>query len=62
MPLWDNEDGDPNSRGNYPSAKQKLMNWINSKLPPDVQISNFTTDWNDGRAISALVDSCAPGM
>ncbi|CAF4799693.1 unnamed protein product, partial [Rotaria sp. Silwood1] len=23
---------------------------------------NFTSDWNDGRAIGALVDACAPGL
>lgn len=61
MPLWDNEDNQ-NRGGNYPTPKQKLMNWINSKLPSDTQITNFTTDWNDGRVIGALVDSCAPGI
>ena len=38
------------------------MDWVRNKMPEDVPISNFTTDWNDGRAIGALVDSCAPGL
>ncbi len=25
-------------------------------------IKNFTTDWNDGRALGALVDAVAPGL
>lgn len=25
-------------------------------------VKNFTTDWNDGTAIGALVDACAPGL
>jgi filamin len=61
MPMWEGEDQDQNRRGNQATPKQKLMNWINSKLPPDLQIQNFTTDWNDGRAIGALVDSCGQG-
>ena len=44
------------------TPKQKLMNWIQEKLPPELPITNFTSDWNDGRAIGALVDACAPGI
>ena len=29
---------------------------------PDKPIKNFTTDWNDGTAIGALVDAIAPGL
>ncbi|OON22312.1 Filamin/ABP280 repeat protein [Opisthorchis viverrini] len=29
---------------------------------PEPPIKNFTTDWNSGVAIGALVDSCAPGL
>ena len=25
-------------------------------------MKNFTTDWNDGVVIAALVDGCAPGL
>ena len=28
---------------------------------PEAEITNFTVDWNDGRAISALVEVCLPG-
>jgi hypothetical protein len=39
----------------------RLMNWIQTKLP-DLPIHNFTTDWNDGKAVGALVDAVAPGL
>ncbi len=62
MPMWEGEDQDPNNRNKKSTPKQKLMDWIQTRMPQDVPISNFTTDWNDGRAIGALVDSCAPGL
>lgn len=62
MPTWEGEEQDPNSNKKKATPKQKLMDWISTKMPGDVPISNFTTDWNDGRAIGALVDSCAPGL
>jgi filamin len=62
MPMWEGEEQDPSKRGKNSTPKQKLMDWINSHMPPDMPISNFTTDWNNGRAIGALVDSCAPGL
>jgi len=37
-----------------------LLHWIQSKLP-DLPITNFTSDWNDGKAVGALVDAVAPG-
>lgn len=37
------------------------MHWIQNKIP-DLPISNFTNDWNDGRAVGALVDAVAPGL
>lgn len=43
------------------SAKKILLGWIQSTLP-DIKVSNFTTDWNDGRKISALVDGMKPGL
>ena len=42
--------------------KQKLMNWLQAKLSKQINIENFTSDWNDGRAIGAVLDSCYPGM
>lgn len=43
------------------TPKQRLLAWIQNKIP-DRPITNFTTDWNDGRAIGALVDGIAPGL
>ncbi|CAD5224207.1 unnamed protein product [Bursaphelenchus xylophilus] len=43
------------------TPKQRLMAWIKSKLSSDVPITNFTSDWNDGLALGALVDALAPG-
>lgn len=37
------------------------MNWIQSKVS-DLPITNFTTDWNSGKAVGALVDAVAPGL
>ena len=37
------------------------MGWIQSKIP-NCPITNFTNDWNDGRAVGALVDAVAPGL
>lgn len=50
-----------NDKGKGPTPKQRLQSWINSKMPHK-PIKNFTTDWNDGTAIGALVDACAPGL
>ncbi|CAH8512730.1 unnamed protein product [Schistosoma turkestanicum] len=41
--------------------KQRLLTWVKQKMP-DIPVRNFTTDWNDGIAIGALVDACAPGL
>uniref|UniRef100_A0A0P4W1N3 Calponin-homology (CH) domain-containing protein n=3 Tax=Scylla TaxID=6760 RepID=A0A0P4W1N3_SCYOL len=61
MPMWEGEDQmvAPGEKG--PSPKQRLLHWIQSKLP-DLPVTNFTSDWNDGRAVGALVDSVAPGL
>lgn len=58
LPMWEGEEfGDKTG----PSPKQRLLGWVQSKLP-DVPINNFTSDWNDGRAVGALVDAVAPGL
>ncbi|VDK63044.1 unnamed protein product [Anisakis simplex] len=44
------------------TPKQKLMMWIKAKLPPGLPLNNFTSDWNDGVLLGALVDSCAPEL
>ena len=56
--MWEGEEPQPQEGG--PTPKQRLLNWINNKVP-DLPIKNFTTDWNDGKAIGALVDAVAPG-
>jgi filamin len=43
------------------TPKQRLMQWIRSRLPADVPVTNFTSDWNDGMALGALVDALVPG-
>lgn len=58
MPMW--EDEDPNS-GKDQTPKQRLLAWIQSKIP-EKNITNFTSDWNDGTAIAALVEALAPGL
>ncbi|RZC35933.1 filamin-A [Asbolus verrucosus] len=60
LPMWEGED-DMNNGGTEPTPKQRLMNWIQTKLP-ELPIHNFTTDWNDGKAVGALVDAVAPGL
>ncbi|KAL5109779.1 Filamin-A [Taenia crassiceps] len=59
LPLWEGEDYNQGSSG--PTPKQRLLAWLNSKLM-ERPVKNFTTDWNDGTAIGALVDACAPGL
>ena len=57
MPMWEGED--PES-GKDLTPKQRLLQWIQSKIP-EKNITNFTSDWNDGTAIAALVDALGPG-
>ncbi|KAK0161840.1 hypothetical protein PV327_008250 [Microctonus hyperodae] len=59
MPMWDGDDSEELEKGTTP--KQRLMHWVQSKLP-GLPINNFTSDWNDGRAVGALVDAVAPGL
>ena len=42
-------------------SKTLMLDWMNATLP-DKDISNFTTDWNDGINLSALVNYCKPGL
>ena len=39
-----------------------LLAWVKSKMPPGIPMNNFTTHWNDGRAIAVLVDAVEPGL
>uniref|UniRef100_A0A915KP50 Calponin-homology (CH) domain-containing protein n=1 Tax=Romanomermis culicivorax TaxID=13658 RepID=A0A915KP50_ROMCU len=43
------------------TPKQRLLSYIQAKIPSG-GVTNFTSDWKDGRALGALVDSCAPGL
>ncbi|CAH1784407.1 unnamed protein product [Owenia fusiformis] len=60
MPMWEGEE-EPTEPKDKQTPKQKLLQWINQKIP-DRPVKNFTTDWNDGKAIGALVDAIAPGL
>jgi filamin len=42
--------------------QQRLLGWVKDKLPADLPVNNFTSDWNNGKAVGALVDSVAPGL
>lgn len=42
------------------TPKQRLLAWIQNKIP-EQEVTNFTSDWHDGRNIGALVESIAPG-
>jgi len=46
--------------GSDVGAKDELLRWVQSKIP-EYNITNFKKDWNDGRALCALVDAIAPG-
>ncbi|XP_075902044.1 filamin-A isoform X1 [Nelusetta ayraudi] len=59
MPMWD-EDEEADD-GKQKTPKQRLLGWIQNKLP-ELPITNFHRDWQTGRALGALVDSCAPGL
>jgi len=47
--------------GNDASAKSELLKWVQSKIP-EYNITGFQKDWNDGRAICALVNALEPGL
>ncbi len=41
-------------------ARVKLLRWIKKALR-HLGITNFTSNWQDGRSFSALINSCFPG-
>ncbi|KAM8868125.1 filamin B a isoform 1-T1 [Synchiropus picturatus] len=57
MPVWEDEAEESESK----TPKQRLLGWIQHKVP-DLPINNFSQDWRNGKALGALVDSCAPGL
>ncbi|XP_064632236.1 filamin-A-like isoform X3 [Lineus longissimus] len=60
MPMWEEDEFDE-PVGREKTPKQRLLAWVQNKIP-EAPITNFTRDWNDGRAIGALVDAIAPGL
>ena len=43
------------------SAKKLLLKWVNVVIPK-CKVTNFSESWNNGLALSALVDYCKPGL
>ncbi|CAJ0934049.1 unnamed protein product, partial [Mesorhabditis belari] len=41
--------------------KKLMMAWVQSVLP-ELKITNFRTNWNNGVALSALLEYCQPGL
>ncbi|KAE9548441.1 hypothetical protein FO519_008349 [Halicephalobus sp. NKZ332] len=41
--------------------KKLIMAWLQSALP-EIKLTNFRTNWNDGVALSALLEYCQPGL
>uniref|UniRef100_A0A1I8AAB0 Calponin-homology (CH) domain-containing protein n=1 Tax=Steinernema glaseri TaxID=37863 RepID=A0A1I8AAB0_9BILA len=61
MPVW--TDGDKAKESNTTnSPRARLLAWIKAHLPEDVPVTNFSSDWNDGVALGALVDHCCGGL
>uniref|UniRef100_A0A8C4S225 Filamin C n=1 Tax=Erpetoichthys calabaricus TaxID=27687 RepID=A0A8C4S225_ERPCA len=58
MPMWEDEDEEDAKKQ---TPKQRLLGWIQNKIP-QLPITNFNRDWQDGKALGALVDNCAPGL
>ncbi|VDM16356.1 unnamed protein product [Wuchereria bancrofti] len=59
--IWDDHTGSATKIEDV-SPKTKLMTWLKGKLPTGLPFTNFTSDWNDGILLGALVDSCAPDL
>ncbi|CAG0902821.1 unnamed protein product, partial [Cyprideis torosa] len=47
-------------RTNFP-PKKLMLAWLQAVLP-ECKVKNFTTDWNSGIYLSALLDFCQPGL
>lgn len=58
LPDWDGTNTDCTPGDAELTPKQRLFQWIQRKIP-NLSITNFTTYWNDGRAVGALVDALA---
>lgn len=51
----------PKEDPNYTQRKEELMLWVNSKIPHH-KASNFTTDWDDGTRLRALMNTYIIGF
>lgn len=47
--------------GGNDDGANDLLRWIQSKIP-EYNITGFTKDWNDGKAICALTNAMKPGL
>ncbi|XP_063231927.1 LOW QUALITY PROTEIN: filamin-C [Bacillus rossius redtenbacheri] len=47
-------------RSKFP-PKKLMLAWLKAVLP-ECRVTNFTTDWNSGVCLSALLDYCRPGL
>lgn len=54
--VWD-DDTEKTTIAEDVSPKAKLMTWLKGKLPSGLPFTNFTSDWNDGILLGALVGS-----
>lgn len=57
IPVWEDEANDSVSKL---TPEMRLLGWIQNKVP-ELPITNFSQDWQDGKALGALVDGLAPG-
>lgn len=56
-PVWEDE---ANNSVSKLTPEMRLLGWIQNKVP-ELPITNFNQDWQDGKALGALVDGLAPG-
>lgn len=49
------------SSGKGMSTKKAMLGWVNTVIP-EYGIANFSTDWNDGRAVCGIADRIRPGL
>ena len=62
MPMWDGPPLGGGAPQQEKTPKQRLLNWVQDKVPDAVKVNNFTSDFKDGKPLGALVDSVAPGL
>lgn len=45
----------------YETVKQLLMRWI-QEIAPDIDVYNFTNDWDNAQAFGAVIEATAAGL